>query len=779
VPENTIPPPGKPGSPPDQRHPFSADRPILTRTQDRLARAGFAETLASSIANWRGRESIVIGIYGPWGVGKTSIKNLVIERLKSAADHPEILEFNPWRYHDDDLLRRAFFDELGRAVRRTDASSAARAVVRHLKVYDKMLAAGESVSGGIPKAVPIVIGALGLIGLGSSLVRDVLALPWVPAVSGSLVVLAGILASLRRLIGWLSDGLTNLSGTADQPVPELKRKIAGLLGKRSQPVLVIMDDVDRLRSEEIRSLFQLIKVNADFPNVIYLALFQRDVIEGALGDGDALQGRQFLEKIVQVGFDVPDARPDEIHAIFFEGLYRILERHLEDCSFDKTRWANIFLPGLSYYFDSLRDVARYLSTLDFQFSRLSETGTLEVDPIDLIAIETLRLFEPEVFHVLRVSKDLLTGADSGQAGQNEAAQKASIMTIVAVAAEQHRPWITEILRRLFPTIEWVFGGSRYGGSFFERWERDLRMCTPAFFDRYFRFGLAAGDLSHADLQRALSESASRDELRAHLLALHERGLLPLLFDRLEAHKQERARGNAAAFVTAIFDVGDLLPEGTAGFAAIDPIMHAHRVVSWFLRSERDLDIRQQIAEEGIERTTGLILPVQLVAFEHSSKDEQKEANERIISVEALPRVRRLCATRIAAAAEAGNLLSSAHLVELLFRWLEWGDAATAQKWVDTTIQVKENVPAFLQGFVQVSRSYGMGDHASRSRSYMSLKALKRLVDVPTLEKHVLSIDASGLCKSSSEAVALFLRAVNRERSGKPNEPDLVGFDEGE
>lgn len=760
----------------DPQHPFSADRPIQTRSEDRLGRLGFAEALAASISSWRGRDSIAIGVYGPWGSGKTSIKNLTIEKLNTTADRPEILEFNPWQYRDFEALRRAFFDDLGKVVRRKD-SATAQTLARQLKSYSEVLSVGEAMTGGLPKTVPIVLGALGLVGLGSSGIAATLALPWVATGSTALLALAGGISMSRKFSDWLADWLIKRSANRERSAPELKKEISNRLAERTQPVLVVMDDVDRLRAEEIRHLLQLVKVNADFPNVSYLLLFQRDIVERALGEGEAQPGRLFLEKIVQVPFDIPAPRPEDLHSILYAGLDRLLESHPTGRHFDSTRWANVFSPGLRHCFGSLRDVNRLLSTLEFQFGLLSATGTLEVDPIDLIAMETLRVFEPEVFHGLRGAKELVTSVGGTLGRINEATQKSGITAIVDLAEPSHRPWVTEIVRRLFPTIEWVFGGSRYGDGFVEQWQRDLRVCTPDFFDRYFRFGLAVGDLSHADLQPLLSGTASREQLRDHLVALHRRGLLPLLFERLEAHKQERDRANAAAFVTAVFDVGDLLPKRTGGFATIEPVMHAGRVVLWFLRAERDLSRRLEYLEAAIEQTTGLILPVQHVAFERPSDQVQRGPDELTIQAEALPRLEQRCAVKIEAAGKSGQLLSNPHLLELLFRWKDWAGEAEVRKWVESTIQSDVNLVLLLKRFVQVSHSYGIGDYAGRSRSYANLRALEEVADLNVLEARAAELDLSQTSPDGVEAVALFTRALRRRRSGKPDEPHIGPIDE--
>jgi predicted KAP-like P-loop ATPase len=390
-----------------QSHPFSTDRPIVAKADDRLGRASFANALASAIATWRERDSIVVGVYGPWGVGKTSLKNLVLEQLRLDKDHPDVLEFNPWPY-DDDALPRAFFTQLSGSIRRWDTGKAARKLAAWLRSYSAAVTVGEKVTRGLPAAVPAVLGLLGLVGLGSSALTGFLALPFLTTASALLILIAGALATSRAFSEALADMISRARVDPDIDVSELKERIAEKLKKRKRPVLVVMDDIDRLETADIRRLFTLVKTNGDFPNVIYLLLFQRDIVERALAKDDAQSGRSYLEKIVQVAVDVPQPLSEEIHKILFAGLNRVLGARLQGRAFDEVRWGNVFVSGLSGYFDSLRAVNRFLSTLEFHFSLLSATGTLEVDPVDLIAVETLRLFEPDVYSALRGAKQLIT-----------------------------------------------------------------------------------------------------------------------------------------------------------------------------------------------------------------------------------------------------------------------------------------------------------------------------------------------------------------------------------
>ena len=56
---------------------YSSDHPIRSKREDRFNRAPFATHVADTIATRLDPSSIVIGLYGPWGDGKSSTLNLM------------------------------------------------------------------------------------------------------------------------------------------------------------------------------------------------------------------------------------------------------------------------------------------------------------------------------------------------------------------------------------------------------------------------------------------------------------------------------------------------------------------------------------------------------------------------------------------------------------------------------------------------------------------------------------------------------------------------------
>ena len=92
---------------------FNADQPITSSAQDILGRKSFAYALADTILSYQDRNSIVIGLFGEWGSGKTSIINLSLERIEEIAnkknDKPIVLKFNPWNFSEQNQLISQFF----------------------------------------------------------------------------------------------------------------------------------------------------------------------------------------------------------------------------------------------------------------------------------------------------------------------------------------------------------------------------------------------------------------------------------------------------------------------------------------------------------------------------------------------------------------------------------------------------------------------------------------------------------------------------------------------
>lgn len=360
------------------KHPFLADRPITSCSEDLLGRSGFAKSIAVAIKGWTGKESLVIALYGSWGSGKTSIKNMAIETLLgSEANCPLIVEFNPWQWAGQEQLADAFFQQIGLVLGK-DTSKEGRKRAAQWRAYGAYLKAGSFFAYSLKNAIFWILLMVGVVGLGGLFSQ----LGWIRTPLWIIVVISFVLSGLLRWGGKFSEQIAGIlsarSEARRQSLPEIKKDLTEVLQKLGKPVLVVIDDIDRLSAEEIKLLFQLLKANADFPNLVYLLLFQRDIVEKSLGKVISAGGKEFLGKIVQIGFDIPQIERSRLERILFSGLDKLLEQDSKISQrFSQQYWGNIFIAGLRPYFATLRDVNRFLSTLSFHISLFEAAEALK------------------------------------------------------------------------------------------------------------------------------------------------------------------------------------------------------------------------------------------------------------------------------------------------------------------------------------------------------------------------------------------------------------------
>ena len=95
---------------------YSPDKPIDTEEQDLLGRSFFSNQLGKAIYEYNGKDGLVIGLFGKWGTGKTSVINMAANEINKLAEKddnkPLIMRFAPWNYSDKDNLISLFFQSL-------------------------------------------------------------------------------------------------------------------------------------------------------------------------------------------------------------------------------------------------------------------------------------------------------------------------------------------------------------------------------------------------------------------------------------------------------------------------------------------------------------------------------------------------------------------------------------------------------------------------------------------------------------------------------------------
>ena len=96
---------------------LAPDQPIGTVKDDKFSRSGFVKSLAQALLNNDASHGLIVGFDAPWGYGKTSLKNMVVEQLGKDTDpNVTVVEFEPWMYSDTGDVVSALFRTIAQSL---------------------------------------------------------------------------------------------------------------------------------------------------------------------------------------------------------------------------------------------------------------------------------------------------------------------------------------------------------------------------------------------------------------------------------------------------------------------------------------------------------------------------------------------------------------------------------------------------------------------------------------------------------------------------------------
>lgn len=675
----------------EEKHIFSSDRPILNASEDRLNRSKFSNELAQSISKWTEKDSLVVAVYGRWGDGKSSVKNMLKEVFEKEKT-PLYMEFNPWQWANEEHITEAFFKELAGKLG-ASADDAQREVARKLIDYAEYLELGNELVGKFKKiAERILLLAVGGTGILSTLVPEEKR-SWVILLFLILFLITLALDEIIWGLKWIGRW-QNIKFKTSKNLEERKADLVAALSKVKSTMVVFIDDIDRLSKGEIKTIFRLIKANADFPNIVYLTLFQRDLVEKSLEQGEAFSGQDYLKKIVQVGFNLPRVPTGDIHNIFFKELDRLLaESGLED-KFEQGRWNDLFINGISDYFGNLRDVNRFISTFSFHLGVLKIGASYEVNFIDLVGLEVLRQFEPAVYESIFFARKLLTTSSSNSGRGSEQSQKKQMEDILDQASAGKRDAVKNTIKVLFPNSQWAWG-SNYFDQVGDTEFRQLRVNHEDRFDRYFSLFLPENEIKQSEFEYIVSIVANEEALFNALMKYYEQGRLPLFIKKFEAYKQVIDKKDAIPFISVMLKIADVLSDEHEGFFSISPITHIKRIIHWyFQKSDFDEEGRRDVYWKILESSTAIFLPVVLLWDEIDKRNMERHPDFYFLKDVEESKLRQLLSNKIDQNKDRLEFRENIHLPRILYVWYRVNKEA-ARAWFDAYIQDDANLLSFL------------------------------------------------------------------------------------
>jgi hypothetical protein len=606
---------------------YISDQPITGKAEDRFNRASFATRIAETIATRIDPSSIVLGLYGPWGDGKTSLLEMMQEALGS---YPNtiVVRFNPWHFQSEDLLLRGFFATLADAMGQSLPNMKEKAGDL-LKKYGSVLSLASLTVGGVVQVNP---------------------------------------GDAAKGVG---EAMSNVG------LDELRKRIEQMLNEANKRLVILIDDIDRLDREETHAIFKLVKLSASFRHTSYVLAFDDEVVSAALGErygaGGSLAGRAFLEKIIQVPLHLPPADENSLRQLAFEGVQNALDQAgIELTQPQVDAFIRHFDDALLPQLETPRRAKLFSNALMFALPILKG----EVNPVDLMLIEGIRVLYPHLYTGIRDNPALFLRGERDERHNNHQGAVSKIDTLIENAipeltTDERGRVKSRLLELLFPRIS----NMGYGGEFDEIWGAEQKVCSSQYFKRYFTYSVPFGDVPDAHVVAFCVEAqtASDSEKRVLLEAFATRQCLPRVISRLRQREESLTQDQASALITTFALNGDLLPRERGMMVLADTRAQAGMLIAGLLRQVPEGKLRQAEAQRAIQIAMPVGFAMECVRWIRNG--ESTPVERRVLTDEGEALLRATLATRIEEA-DAALPLFIAYPKDVPFLYWAWADGAS-------------------------------------------------------------------------------------------------------
>lgn len=420
------------------------DKPASIKAEDSFQRYEFAKRIASIVSAPNNDRSLIVGLYGKWGEGKTTVLNFIQQELP---EETVVVNFNPWLFSDEQHLLKSFFSSISEALGARDRT-----------IKEKF---GEFLSD-----------------------------------------YGGAIGSITQFVGVNMEGVEKLGNKLKSTsIEQLKKRIDDLIIQSGKNIVVFVDDIDRLDIGEIQYVFKLVKLVGDFPRTSYILSFDDEMVSAALapkyGGDNKAAGYNFLEKIIQVPLKIPKANKKALYKYTVELLNKVLkDASVELSQAEINDFIDIFNTAFLPFMDNPRLAIRYANSLAFSLPLLKG----EVNIGNLTIIEGIKIFYPELYDFIRHNSVVFSrrtdslSSDYRTASDRQKEIKDKIAIAIGIYHADKQKVVIEMLQELFPQLKAVYSNTTYPDTAYVRWAKEKKICSGKYFDRYFSYSVLEGDI---------------------------------------------------------------------------------------------------------------------------------------------------------------------------------------------------------------------------------------------------------------------------------------------
>ena len=316
--------------------PIYLDEPIGYENNDLLHYADLARSLSCSIRQKSFPNSYSIGINSPWGTGKSSFLNLLKLNLKKVSD-VIVVDFNARSSANVNCIQMDFLSTLATAL--SPFHTGMKSVMKDYMEDLSVLADGTS---------------------------------W-----GKFL------------------GLIHIKDATDS-----RDRIQEGIEKIKKKIVVFIDDLDRLTSEEILEVLKLITKNAAFVNTVFITAYDKDYINCILEKNLYVPQKQnFSDKYFSMEIALPEGNQQIRSTLLLKELTKLSQKGLiTACKENDVQQSFMAISiYVERYLLSLRDVKRFLNTFCASYLPIQHEVYFE----DVLMISLLRFARKELYDLIK------------------------------------------------------------------------------------------------------------------------------------------------------------------------------------------------------------------------------------------------------------------------------------------------------------------------------------------------------------------------------------------
>ena len=407
---------------------YHNDQPIQggPNDPDLLNRLDFANHLANILLLNHDDDCLTVSLEGEWGYGKTSVINLVKGALNERESAPIIIEYNPWLAGKPESLIQDFLLQFSSQLNIRDSSEVALKAAKELIAYSSLFSVAKLVPG---------------------------AEPW-----------ASIIEKVFSKFGSSTKKIAELKKL---DLLEKKKEVVSAIKKIKKPIVVVIDDIDRLTPSETFQVLRLVKAVADFSGTSFLLAFDSNYLVSVLDKNDIVNASEYINKVIQLRVPLPVISERGMNELANVELKNLSDKNLTDrFESDQERLSWIYNIYFKHLIKNPRELKRFFNHLRFVLEQVEgQVCFSDLFSLSIIATKANSVYEhikksPEAYIGKGFSNDGLMMDKPKEVVESFESERTCILKVFS---ERDRKLLKGLLGDTFPLL--ASGGySHYGVS---------------------------------------------------------------------------------------------------------------------------------------------------------------------------------------------------------------------------------------------------------------------------------------------------------------------------